>query len=151
MSGFPLFKDGDVKIVITGSRQYQLHSNILRASSRTMLRLLDEQYTAKLTSKAIKKGVVVRNRLEAVNNPDLEPHVEVLLEPIHLDSDGKTLERKPIGLDLENGMPVPYVHTVKPREDIVIDCHSNTFSIGLSRCTRSFLPCSYRLRRIWRD
>lgn len=80
-----------------------------------MRRLLDEQYTAKLTSKAIKKGVVVRNKLVAIDNPeplDDEPKAGRILEPVNLDSDGKAIDGKPPGLDLENGMAVPYIVTV---------------------------------------
>lgn len=80
-----------------------------------MIELLDEQYTAKLTSKAIKKGVVVRNRLIAIDNSDPsddDPKAARILEPVPLDSDGKPIAAKPIRLDLENGMAVPYIITV---------------------------------------
>ena len=114
-SEFPNFHDADVKIIISGSRQYTLHSNILKEISPVMRELLADEYAAKLTSKAIKKGVTVRNRLVAVKNPQSNPdhaEIEIVLEPVILDSDGKPTNSEGIGLDLENGLVVPPVYIV---------------------------------------
>ena len=115
---FPLFRDGDVRIVITGFRQYHLHSSILKEISPVMRELLSEDYAAKLSSKAIKKGVTTRHRLIAVKNPDpdpYEPDVEIVLEPVVLDEEGKSHHPQPIGLDLENGLLPRAIHIVSDR------------------------------------
>ena len=110
---FPYFNDGDVKIIITGSRQYQLHSSILKIGSPVLSRLLDDHFTAKLNKAAIKKGVVVRNKLVAVKNTDPAFDIDLVLEPVKLDNEGKPLGGKTIGLDLENGMVVAPVYVVR--------------------------------------
>lgn len=123
MGNFPFFKDGDVKIVITVARKYQLHSSILKANSPLMQRLLDDQFTAKLSKQAIKKGVVVRNKIHAVKNhgEDFIPlDVGLILEPISLDNEGRAIDEEPVGLDLENGILVPPIYAVSPL--MIHDC-----------------------------
>jgi len=115
MGDFPIYKDGDVKIVISGARQYQLHSGILKSNSRMMRRLLDDEYTAKLSKAAVRKGVVVRNRLVAVENPDLDERdgsIKLVLAVEQLDSEGRVIDGRPVGLDLENGLVVPAIYAV---------------------------------------
>ena len=53
---FPKYKDGDVSIVISSTRIYQLHSTILRRNSRYFERELDSP-GARLTSKARQEGL----------------------------------------------------------------------------------------------
>jgi len=116
MGDFPIYKDGDVKIVISGARQYQLHSGILKSNSRMMRRLLDDEYTAKLSKAATRKGVVVRNRLVSVDNSELDPRygaIKLVLGVEHLDSEGWVIDGRPVGLDLENGLVVPAIYAVR--------------------------------------
>lgn len=116
MGDFPIYKDGDVKIVISGVRQYQLHSGVLKSNSRMMRRLLDEEYTAKLSKAAIRKGVVVRNRLVALDNSDLDARygkIKLVLAVEQLDSEGRVIDGKHVGLDLENGLVVPAIYAVR--------------------------------------
>jgi len=120
MGDFPIYKDGDVKIVISGARQYQLHSGVLKSNSRMMRRLLDEEYTAKLSKAAVRKGVVVRNRLVAMDNPQLTPRdgaIKLVLAVERLDSEGRVTDGRPVGLDLENGLVVPAIFAVSLYRD----------------------------------
>ena len=57
---FPDFTDGDVRIVLSGSRQYQLHSTVLKNISPVLSEQLHQNYAAKLCSKAIKRNVTTR-------------------------------------------------------------------------------------------
>lgn len=110
-SKFPKFHDGDTKIVITGSRQYQLHSSILRNSSPLFRELLSEKNTAKLSNKAKKKGAVITNMLRASTCRDRETGVVTIeLEPVLLNDEGRAPCRIP--LDLENGLAVPSIYIV---------------------------------------
>lgn len=63
-SDFPRFKDGDTLIVLTTSRTFQLHSNVLRRHSETFAHLLAEESGLYLTPKAKKDGMVLRYRLD---------------------------------------------------------------------------------------
>ena len=110
-STFPEFDDADVHIIITGSRQYKLHSSILKSVSSTLCEILTDDRAAKLNKGAIKRGVTVRYRLLLASTttpefrgPDKTSHV---LKPVHLGEDGKPLNGNPIALDLENGRVVP--------------------------------------------
>ncbi|KAK5110596.1 hypothetical protein LTR85_000973 [Meristemomyces frigidus] len=105
-SEFPQFKDADVRIVISGSRQYQLHSSILKSISPTMKELLADQWAAKLNSKAIKRGVTGKCRLLMVENEEEADKISHLLEPVPIDEDGKPMVNNTIRLDLENGVAV---------------------------------------------
>lgn len=111
---FPHFDNGDVKIIITGSRQYHLHSATLKDVSPVLKEMLDKTDGAPLSKAAIKKGVTERWRLVATVNPnpgtDNSPEIGLILTPIKVDSEGKPERREAIGLDLENGRIVdPHV------------------------------------------
>ncbi|TKA79738.1 hypothetical protein B0A55_04369 [Friedmanniomyces simplex] len=107
---FPKFKGADVKIIVSGSRQYELHSSVLKnASPRMEQYLLPDENAAKLNSKTIKKGVITKYRLDLIRNPDYTDGgkvVEYVLEPVLLDEEGKAWASNAVGLDLENGRAV---------------------------------------------
>ncbi|KAK4540105.1 hypothetical protein LTR36_009770 [Oleoguttula mirabilis] len=105
-SAFPQFGDGDVRVVISGSRQYQLHSSVLKSISPTLRELLADQWGAKLNSKAIKRGITVRFRLLMVDNQEETGTITHVLEPIPVDEDGKPAVANAMSLDLENGRVV---------------------------------------------
>lgn len=63
-SKFPKFADGDVVIVISGTRVYHLHSGVLRRNSTTFAKMLDVDHAALLSSKAKKEGITTRFRLD---------------------------------------------------------------------------------------
>lgn len=112
-SRFPTFRDGDVKIIISGGRQYQLHKSTLKNSSPRLQELLSDANTATLSNKAKKKGVVVTNILRASVNPCADEwNVATILEPVELDEEGRPISKQKVGLDLENGMTVPPVYIV---------------------------------------
>ena len=67
-SKFPKFHDGDVMIVLSGGRVYQLHANILRHSSELFARLLPEEHGVTLSSKAKREGMTIRYRLDWVSD-----------------------------------------------------------------------------------
>ena len=111
---FPFFNQGDVEITLRGSRQYRLHSGILKSLSRTFRALLADEFTAQLSDRAKKKGAIM-NRLIAVPNTDpamYQCDVDLILVPLELDSDGKPVDAHPIGLDLENGRSVDLIYVV---------------------------------------
>lgn len=68
-SSFPIFNDGDVRLVIPPGDIYQLHSTVLKRSSGFFLGALTENNAAKLYSKAKKSGVTVRFQLQLVYSP----------------------------------------------------------------------------------
>lgn len=104
---FPVYSDADVRIIISGSRQYQLHSSILKNGSPTMRALLKDEIAAKLSSKAIKRGVTARFRLQLVEDTDGdERKAQYVLKAVPLDEMGKAAVNVPIGLDLENGVTI---------------------------------------------
>lgn len=122
-STFPEFGDGDVLIVISGSRQYRLHSQLLRNHSIKMRELLTDEYGPPLTNKSIKKGITVRYRLElAEKDEDDEDSghmtsegntLKVRLEPVHMNGEGRPVDGRTIELDLENGMEINPIHEVR--------------------------------------
>ncbi|KAK3717577.1 hypothetical protein LTR37_005643 [Vermiconidia calcicola] len=118
-STFPVYRDGDVKIVITGSRQYHLHSTTLKHYSSTFRALLSDENAAPLDKKAIKNGRIIRYRLDAVDNSqrDVEPDLDLatVLQPVKLGPDGKAPYDKQIPLDLENGRVVARIYDVSLR------------------------------------
>ncbi|KAI9753071.1 MAG: cholesterol esterase [Chaenotheca gracillima] len=57
---FPKFADGDVSILITNNKSYQLHSNVLRQNSDELNRLLVEDQAASITPKQKREGRVLR-------------------------------------------------------------------------------------------
>ena len=109
-SEFPLFSNGDVKIIITGSRQYLLHSATLKDVSPLLRGMLEDENMAKLSAQARRKGVKERFRLVAEKVAFGGQPVDLILKPVRLDNDGKPERGEPVGLDLENGRIVdPYV------------------------------------------
>lgn len=111
---FPTFPDGDVKIIITGSRQYQLHKSILKNSSPLFQELLSDENTATLSSARAKlQDLVVTNMLRATTyKSEKDGKLAVTLKAVKLDNEGCPISMEEIGLDLENGMVVPAVYTV---------------------------------------
>jgi hypothetical protein len=63
-SEFPRFSDGDVQIVISSTKIYQLHSATLRRASPFFACLLDSDPPIDLCSPARKIGRTVRYRFE---------------------------------------------------------------------------------------
>lgn len=61
---FPHFEDGDVMVLLSASRTYQLHSRTLRMHSPFFARLLTEERAAKLSPRAKKEGVKTYYRIE---------------------------------------------------------------------------------------
>lgn len=77
---FPRFNDGDVLVVLSQSRQYQLHSRTLRLHSAFFRRLLTEERATKLSSKARKEGVTATYRVELrLDNGIDETHGKLVL------------------------------------------------------------------------
>ena len=93
---WPQFSDGDVLIIISGSRQYQLHSTMLKYASKNnlMKELLSDQNAARLTSKAIKRGAVIRYRLVGVpHNPGADGvNVSIILKAVELNDEGRPVD-----------------------------------------------------------
>lgn len=121
-SNFPFFKDADTLIVITGARQFKLHSGILSNNSTYFKHALAEDKGAKLSKQAIRKGVTIKYRFElvkpgfSIDNSHLEdyeidevtgPALDYSLNAVELDEDGKPVHGGGIPLDLENGRVVP--------------------------------------------
>jgi hypothetical protein len=65
-SEFPQYEDGDVAIIVTPLKTYQLHSGILRRYSHYFAEILAEEQAVNLTNKAKKDGVTTRYRLQLV-------------------------------------------------------------------------------------
>jgi hypothetical protein len=63
-SEFPRFSDGDVQVVISSTKIYQLHSATLRRASPFFANLLDSEPLVNLCSPARKIGHTVRYRFE---------------------------------------------------------------------------------------
>jgi len=72
---FPNYKDGDVLLVLSQTRHYQLHSRTLRMHSKFFKDMLTDEKAAQLNSKARKEGNCVRYRLELELNSDDEQGV----------------------------------------------------------------------------
>ncbi|KAI7203424.1 hypothetical protein KC316_g700 [Hortaea werneckii] len=106
MASFPHFEDGDAHIIITGSRQYQLHSAVLKSNSPVLARLLNEN-AARLSNRAIKRGATVRFRIMMTHNTTRDGGLAYTLKPVPLNEEGKPTEHQIVGLDLENGRVVP--------------------------------------------
>lgn len=62
-SNVPTFSDGDVIVVLSPTRKYQLHSRTLRMNSTLFDELLAEEGVT-LHTKARAQGLVIRYRLE---------------------------------------------------------------------------------------
>lgn len=65
-SEFPHYEDGDVAILVTPLKTYQLHSNVLRRYSPYFANVFDQQQAANLSAKARRDGVTTRYRLQLV-------------------------------------------------------------------------------------
>ena len=65
---FLQFQDGDVLVVITATKTFQLHASTLRRTSRVFEELLTEEHGAILSSKARKEGITIRYCLELMGN-----------------------------------------------------------------------------------
>lgn len=121
--GFPHFLDGDVLIVVTSSRRYKLHSDILRRSSPTFMALLDKDAAVDLSKYAKKKGVTVRWRLHVVQNNNGGVRKDGIETPAHvlrripLDDTGAVVGEFPalLGDANENGRMIPQWVLVSPR------------------------------------
>lgn len=117
---FPEFKDGDVKLTVTGSRQYKLHSGVLRNNSPVMREMLDERDAAQLDRKAQKNGITTRFKLVLVENalyPDGDDElsrIEYVFEAVPLTSNGQPAGSNPrgVGDGLENGRVAPEIFLV---------------------------------------
>lgn len=107
---FPKFEGADVKIIVSASRQYELHSSVLTNASPLMKEfLLTDENAARLSSKAIKKHVTTKWRLELIKNPGRNEdgsYVDYVLEPVLLNEDGKALASNVVSLEFENGRAV---------------------------------------------
>jgi hypothetical protein len=110
---FPQFADGDVRVLLTSSRQYQLHSSVLRNASPLLRELLAKKNAAQLSNKAIRANIAVRHRLVLVENPDREDDahdIAYIFRQVPLDTMGRPSKKNTPGvvLDLENGRrPLP--------------------------------------------
>ena len=69
---FPTFEDADVKVVVSESRQYQLHESALRNNSSTLRELLTDEDTPAFPSSVANKDNVFRRKLVLVPNPKLD-------------------------------------------------------------------------------
>lgn len=65
-SEFPNYGDGDVAIVVSPLKTYQLHSGVLRRYSNYFADVLSEEAAANLSTKAKKEGITIRYRLQLV-------------------------------------------------------------------------------------
>lgn len=106
---FPFFPSGDVKIVVTDARQYQLHSSVLKNSSPLLERLLHPADAAQLTAKAVKAGVTTQYKLMVVESAAVDGRVDYVLEPVRLDPNGRPRDGNPRGVraGFEGGRSLP--------------------------------------------
>ncbi|KAL2003981.1 hypothetical protein VTN02DRAFT_1277 [Thermoascus thermophilus] len=86
-SSFPIFNDGDVRLIIPPDNIYQLHSTVLKRSSGFFAGALTESNAAKLHSKAKKFGVTVRFQLHLVYSP---ANPNGVFEMMRLDGFGRS-------------------------------------------------------------
>lgn len=116
VNDFPHFADGDVLIVISASRRYKLHSQMLRRVSPTCVALLDEDAAAELSKNAKKRGINTRFRLHLVENQNAgirHPSGAIapfyILRRIPLDDGGMPIGAYPdlLGDANENGRVIP--------------------------------------------
>ena len=134
---FPHFIDGDVLIIITPSRRYKLHSDILRRSSPTFMALLDHEATPKLNHYARKRNITVRYRLHMVQNTNGGVRQDGVETPAHvlrripLDEGGQTVGDYPplLGDANENGRMVPQGVLVSSSNDPL----SHEFKLTIAR------------------
>ncbi|KAF2843216.1 hypothetical protein M501DRAFT_1028033 [Patellaria atrata CBS 101060] len=105
-SRFPNYRDGDVRIILSNTRKFQLHSDTLRNSCNLFRKLLTEDRAAPLSTKAKKDGVVVRYRLHMTERPpdDNDGNANTgRLQLVELDSNGKIASKNTsVGVLTEN-------------------------------------------------
>ncbi|KAF2725359.1 hypothetical protein K431DRAFT_101205 [Polychaeton citri CBS 116435] len=110
---FPYFLDGDTQIIVSGARQFKLHSSVLCRGSPYFARLLTTDSASSLSKIALKKGVTTRYRLvlqrpdddgSFVGSDDLD-HINFKL--VELNDQGNPISRDPMPLDIYNGRKVP--------------------------------------------
>lgn len=88
MAEYPEFADGDVRVVLTTGRQFQLHSGILRNHSRVMRTLLSAGRAVKLSSRAVKAGASTRWKLVLVHAEDEDAALRFELSNVTLNDRG---------------------------------------------------------------
>lgn len=151
---FPRFADGDVKIVITGSRQYQLHSGVLKNASPVMRDLLATERAADLSRRAVQKGAVIRHRLVLVSNDDAQDEdqeAEFVLEQVPLDDKGLPSGANPagVGLELEEGRNINPTFLVRAQL-CGIDVITTDMLAGLRCSPWRYVQSAYQPRRFAR-
>lgn len=113
-SPFPIFPDGDVRIIISNEMQYLLHSSVLKNSSPMMAELLDDQY---ISLKAVKQGLTVRHKLVLVNNPtqvnDIGNFIDYTFEHVLTNGRGRAVGGTPTEVDLDDFDDVPPLFLVR--------------------------------------
>ncbi|KAK0322468.1 hypothetical protein LTR82_006427 [Friedmanniomyces endolithicus] len=110
---FPQFRDGDLKIFISSTRQYHLHSSVLSNASARLDDLLDEEGPVALANAALKQGRTIKYRLDLASNPDYKDDdkvVQYILKPVRLDSWGEPDRLPRYLIDLENAKSVNPTH-----------------------------------------
>lgn len=135
-ASFPMFPDGDVKVVVNPDQQYQLHSNVLKHASPILRSLLADKYAAQLGKKAQRDGIVVRHKLVLINNPsiydddDSNPHVPYVFTRVKLDSMGRPVPGSPqgVGFDPDNGRRAP--PAFKAFNTIIAALYNQKISLG---------------------
>ena len=102
---FPAYKDGEVEIVISPMRRFELHLGVLRRCSPVLADLLRHE-GPKLSKKAATRGVKIRYRLV------LEPVGQTFrFRRVELNNDGRTVDGSGVGCWNENGrVPPPEFH-----------------------------------------
>ncbi|KAI9843285.1 MAG: hypothetical protein M1837_006500 [Sclerophora amabilis] len=80
-SSFPKFADGDVHILTSSGKSYQLHSNVLRRNSTAFNELLTEDRATALTPKQRREGKVVRYRVDLTRVEENDVGVFELRDP----------------------------------------------------------------------
>lgn len=99
---FPDFAGGDVRIVLTTGRQYQLHASILRNGSTLMGRLLVASRAAVLSSRAVKAGATTRWKLVLVSAPDEDTALQYRLSAVPLSDRGVEFRGSTTTIIVEN-------------------------------------------------
>ena len=76
---FPMFRDGDVLVILDKSHFYKLHSYVLRRQVPVMAELLMENKGAMLSAQARKDGNSLRWRIDlhAIPDPDASWDIDV--------------------------------------------------------------------------
>ena len=63
-SQFPHYADGDVLVIITPVKRFQLHASMLRRNSTTFEHMLAPNAAAQLSARAKREGVTILYQLE---------------------------------------------------------------------------------------